>query len=1426
LTYSKVSGPAHGTLTVNANGTYTYTPTTNYVGTDTFTYQATDASGYSSTNTVTVTVADAVAASAGGKSTTANTALSSTLVGLATDQASQTLTYSVASGGNPSHGTLTVNANGTYTYTPTTNYVGTDTFTYQATDASGYSSTNTVTVTVADVVTAAADSVSTNANTHVSKNIASDATSSASQTLTYTVAAAPSQGTITFSGSTFTYTPATNYTGADSFTYQVSDGKGYTATATIALTVTDVPPTAANDAITSTKNNAVSGSLASDGKSSVGLPLAYSKASDPSHGTVTVNSDGSYTYTPATNYTGADSFTYQVSDGHGGTAIATVSVTVVSFEAANPDSYTVITGAPIVVDPRINDTIAGGYKNAAITAIDGVSISSGQTITLGSGTLVTLRSDGRLAVTAAGSGGASESFTYTFTDSNGSKTGTVTLTEYNDAADAQALGFVFTVDTTKPGTSGSNSITLPVNTGTTATNNYTVFWGDGTSNTYTGSATPSHTYTTAGSHTIAIVGEFAGLDFNNSGDAQKITDVSQWGDVALQNLSHAFDGATNLTISAADNPDLTDCTSLSYAFARNSKFNGNLSGWNTSAVTDLSYVFYADSAFNGDISGWNTSAATTMKCMFLNDTAFNQNIGSWDTSNVTDMSDMFAGDTAFNGNISEWNTSAVTNMNNMFNGDAAFNQNIGSWDTSHVTDMSYMFAGTTAFSQNIDGWNTSSVTNMSDMFFESSFNQNIADWNTSAVTSMYGMFSGDAAFNQNIGSWNTSAVTNMSYMFSGDTAFNGNVGGWNTSSVTNISYMFNGDTGFNQNICGWDTSAVTNMAGLFEHATSFNQDIGSWDTSNVTNMNGTFYGDTSFNSDISGWNTSAVTNMNGMFEQDAAFNQDIGGWNTSNVTNMTAMFWGTSFNQNIGSWDTSHVTTMQGMFLNDEAFNQNIGGWNTSAVTNMASMFDTDRAFDGNISGWNTSAVKNLSYMFAGDWSFDQNLASWNISAATNMTGFMTYGAGLSTAHYDATLAGWSGEALHSGLMIDMGASTYETSWAQRAAIVAEGVTIQDGGQFDVVTAAADTASTNANTALAGSLAGDASSAAGLPLTFAKAADPSNGIVSVNADGSYVYTPSLHYVGTDTFSYTVSDGQGYTATNTVTVTVADAAPTATADSAATLANQPLSGSLAGQAASPAGLPLTFSKASDPAHGTVTVAADGSYLYTPAANYTGSDSFTYQVDDGHGGTATATVAVAVADAAPTATADKTASNDASRHPWYRSLPLGETAKTDWTAPSSADVASFFASPAFKFIEAPHFAVEQAVCTTATPEYSFDVAAQDRLLVIQIWGDSGAALPDDAEILLANGDPLPPWIARGPKGCVVSDLPEGIDSVRLRIVQPEDRNSAGRETFLTINTSTGVVLAETRTAAKKPGALSFGEQLRRMVPRARLRRFDRL
>jgi YD repeat-containing protein len=81
-----------------------------------------------------------------------------------------------------------------------------------------------------------------------------------------------------------------------------------------------------------------------------------------SGGTAVLNADNTVTYTPpTTSYSGTDSFTYTISDGHGGTAQATVTVTMNSAPVAvddNAAAYNVQPGVPatVTLDPRVNDT--------------------------------------------------------------------------------------------------------------------------------------------------------------------------------------------------------------------------------------------------------------------------------------------------------------------------------------------------------------------------------------------------------------------------------------------------------------------------------------------------------------------------------------------------------------------------------------------------------------------------------------------------------------------------------------------------------------------------------------------------------------------------------------------------------------------------------------------------------------------------------------------------------------------------------------------------------------------------------------------------------------------------------------------------------------------------------------------------------------
>ena len=473
--------------------------------------------------------------------------------------------------------------------------------------------------------------------------------------------------------------------------------------------------------------------------------------------------------------------------------------------------------------------------------------------------------------------------------------------------------FVSTWNTsnTSVGSSASNQIALPLISG--GSYNFTVDWGDGNSDTITvwNQAETTHTYTTAGTYTISIVGECKGFRFNGSGDRLKILSVASWGEFELiGNLGGQFRGCSNLNLtSVADVLNFGNCTSCENMFLGGYQFStiNNIDSWDVSNVTNMNSMFQ-NTLFNSYIGSWNVGSVTSMFSMFLS-SPFNQNIGSWNTANVTTMQQMFQNATSFNGNIGAWNVGNVTNMQNMFILASSFNQNLNSWDVSSVTNMASMFSNAT------------------------SFNGNISSWNVSNVLSMANMFQSANAFNQNIGSWNVSSVTNMNTMFSGATAFNQNLNSWNVSNVTNMTNMFGNTLSFNGNITSWNVSSVTNMSAMFSGANVFNQNIGSWNVGIVTNMNSMFFGATLFNQNISGWNVSNVTSMNNMFNGAGSFNQAIGSWNVSNVTTMSSMFQNaTAFNQNIGSWDISNVSNFFG-FMSGKT-NANYSTTNLDAIYN------------------------------------------------------------------------------------------------------------------------------------------------------------------------------------------------------------------------------------------------------------------------------------------------------------------------------------------------------------------------------------------------------------------------------------------------------------------------------------------------------------
>ncbi len=155
----------------------------------------------------------------------------------------------------------------------------------------------------------------------------------------------------------------------------------------------------------------------------------------------------------------------------------------------------------------------------------------------------------------------------------------------------------------------------------------------------------------------------------------------------------------------------------------------------------------------------------------------------------------------------------------------------------------------------------------------------------------------------------------------------------------------------------------------------------------------------------------------------------------------------------------------------------------------------------------------------------------------------------------------------------------------------------------------------------------------GNALTAVLASNPAHGIVVLTANGSFTYAPALGYTGPDSFTYRANDGSlnSNTATVAITVTTVNNPPTAANDSYTTPESAPLNVPAKGVLANdtdPDGDSLTAVLVANPAHGTLVLALNGSFTYTPAASYTGPDAFSYRANDGSLNSNTATVAITV------------------------------------------------------------------------------------------------------------------------------------------------------------------------------------------------------
>jgi VCBS repeat-containing protein len=153
--------------------------------------------------------------------------------------------------------------------------------------------------------------------------------------LTYALGTQAAHGTaVVNSDGTFTYTPSPDFNGTDSFTFLANDGEADSNAATISLSITAAndPPAAQDGSAGGTEDTPIGGTLVATDVDNA--TLTYALGTQAAHGTVVVNADGSFSYTPAQDFSGTDSFTFLANDGAADSNTAIVNLTIAAVNDA------------------------------------------------------------------------------------------------------------------------------------------------------------------------------------------------------------------------------------------------------------------------------------------------------------------------------------------------------------------------------------------------------------------------------------------------------------------------------------------------------------------------------------------------------------------------------------------------------------------------------------------------------------------------------------------------------------------------------------------------------------------------------------------------------------------------------------------------------------------------------------------------------------------------------------------------------------------------------------------------------------------------------------------------------------------------------------------------------------------------------------
>ncbi|WP_277753709.1 tandem-95 repeat protein [Vibrio alginolyticus] len=425
------NGPANGTVSVNPDGSVTYTPNDNYHGTDSFTYIVTSG-GVSESTTVNVDVTpvnDAPVAKDDTATTQEDTAVTIDVLPNDTDIDGDALRIDSAS--VPSDQGAVEIVDGKLVFTPAENFHGDAEITYTVTDgALTDQATVNVTVNAVNDTPVVESSIADQTLAEdftpysIDLNTAFSDVDNVDGELSFSVSG-NSNIQVAIVNGIATFTPTADWNGSEALTFTATDPSGESVSQTVNFTVAPVADIVADNATVVEDTPTIIKVLGNDTFEGDDKVVSLDTNNGPANGTVSVNPDGSVTYTPNDNYHGADSFTYIVTSG-GVSESTTVNVDVTPVNdapVAKDDTAVTDEDTPVTIDVLPNDTDIDGDK----LSIQSASVPEAQ------GTVEIV--DGKLVFTPAENFHGDAEITYTVTDGalTDQATVNVTVNAVNDA---------------------------------------------------------------------------------------------------------------------------------------------------------------------------------------------------------------------------------------------------------------------------------------------------------------------------------------------------------------------------------------------------------------------------------------------------------------------------------------------------------------------------------------------------------------------------------------------------------------------------------------------------------------------------------------------------------------------------------------------------------------------------------------------------------------------------------------------------------------------------------------------------------------------------------------------------------------------------------------------------------------------------------